>query len=139
MPTIDIPDKICPHCGGTSWRTEKYNTLKKGVVIRYRCSEEHRERERRYYQSHKEEVKIYNSERIRDGYNKTPKMREYYKLFSKKQRDELSDNHIKKIIAYGMRRTDKISIRQNELPEELILMKRKQLLLKRQIKAQCVK
>ena len=22
MPTIDIPDKICPHCGGTSWKIE---------------------------------------------------------------------------------------------------------------------
>lgn len=133
MPTIDIPDKICPHCGGTSWRTEKYNTLKKGVVIRYRCAEEHKERSKRYYNSHIDDIRIYSSERIHDGINKTPKMREYYKNRSRQEIQNLSDNYVRKMIVHGMKRSDGICIKQKELSPELVFMKKQQLLLKRQV------
>lgn len=133
MATVEIPDKICPHCGGSSWRTEKYNTLKKGVVIRYRCAQEHRERTKRYYNSHIDDIKIYSSERIHDGINKTPKMREYYRKRSKQEIQTLSDNYVKKMIAHGIKRSDGICVKQKELSSELVLMKRQELSLKRQI------
>lgn len=53
MPTIDIPDKICPHCGGTKWyvhgnrywcsvrRNDKYN-----VRYKNRDKELHNEKRR---------------------------------------------------------------------------------------------
>lgn len=134
MPTINIPDRICFHCGGTSWRTEKYNTLKKGVVIRYRCAEEHKERSKRYYNSHIDDIRIYSSERIHDGINKTPKMREYYKKRSKQEIQNLSDNYVRKMIAHGIKKSDGVCIKQKELPSELVLIKKQQLLLTRQIK-----
>jgi len=134
MPTIDIPDKICLCCGGIRWRIEKYNTLKKGVVTRYRCAKEHAERTKKYYYSHLNEVRQYTSMRISEGINKTPEKRQYYKDRSRKETQDLSDNYVRKMIAHRMRKSNDISLEQKELSSDLISIKRKQLLLTRQIK-----
>lgn len=134
MPTIDIPDKICSHCGGTKWRIEQYKTLKKGVVKRYRCAKEHSERTKKWYNSHLDHVKEYSAKVITKGINKTPEKREYYRNYSKKQTDELSENYVRKMLAYRLRKSKGISLEQKEIPSELISTKQKQLLLTRQIR-----
>ena len=40
MPTIDIPDKICPHCNGTKW---DISIRKESNTLRYRCTRKVRE------------------------------------------------------------------------------------------------
>jgi hypothetical protein len=133
MPTIDIPDKICSHCGGIRWRIEKYTTLKKGVVTRYRCSVEHSERTKRYYNLHIDVCRERN--RIKQlELNKTPKMRNYHKLRTKHAVDNLTDNYVRKVIYLSMNRLDNGDIKYKEIPKELVEIKRKQLLLTRQIK-----
>lgn len=40
---LDIPDKICPHCGGTKWRAEKYPCSTNPNAFRYRCVKQQNE------------------------------------------------------------------------------------------------
>lgn len=76
MPTVDIPDKICPHCGGTRWEV---TVRKPSNTFRYRCKKQRteylnvlhkkwraegrvnyltkvREKNRRYYERNKEKI-----------------------------------------------------------------------------------
>lgn len=135
MPTIDIPDKICPHCGGIRWKSE-YKTLAKGdKVLIYRCSVRATERNKRWKLKHPEAVREHNitscRKRRANGYFKTPKEKERSRLISKKQRDTLADNYVYKQIFSDP--NIKI-VSRADIPQEMIEIKRKQLLLTRQIK-----
>lgn len=52
MPTIDIPDKICPHCGGIRWKVTNHKKSKDG--LRYTCNIRANETYRRYNKKLKE-------------------------------------------------------------------------------------
>jgi hypothetical protein len=56
MPTIDIPDKICPHCGGTRWVTyQRTKTLASGdkkTYTFYSCSKKGYENGKRWRKTH---------------------------------------------------------------------------------------
>lgn len=135
MPTVEIPDKICPHCGGIKWRIE-YKTLVAGNKVEvYRCAIRAIERSNRWKSKHPENVREHNiksCKRRRDkGYFKTTKERERSRIISKKERDILANNYVHRRIysdpeMKGIDRTD--------IPQELLETKRKQLLLTRQIK-----
>lgn len=52
MATIDIPDKICPHCGGIRWVEMKYKrkrTTKVGVY--YHCAKKLNENTKKYHKT----------------------------------------------------------------------------------------
>lgn len=166
MPTIDIPDKICPHCDGTRWVTyQRTKTLASGEKKTYtfhKCAkknieagnkwrkthiEHHRktareyvkarrkidvkfadkEREKRriYSKMHKEERKLYRKKWAKVNVERD---RAYYRKSAKKQSANLTDYYVCRRVI------DRDKLLKNDIPQELIEIKRKQLLLTRQIK-----
>ena len=147
MATIDIPDKICSHCGGTKWKSEnrkkptKANPEKR--IIRYRCAEKSAEREKRWRNNNLDKVQEYwrtfsrerNKEKTESGYWMTPKMREYYRIKAKRESDTLSSHFVRNLIVQvNNRAKSNIKLNSSDIPKELVEIKRKQLLLTRQIK-----
>lgn len=92
MPTIDIPDRVCPHCGGTKWRVEQ-EKRKYWVRTRYRCVKKIGEKHKRWSQANPEKVREYQIGRKKDW--KTPKYRNYARERSAKHSAELTDKYIK--------------------------------------------
>jgi len=125
MPTIDIPDKICPHCGGTKWKIE-YEQRPSYIRKRYRCSKKADERSKRWRLNNPEKYKEICKNKVvcftSDSYRKKQLEKYYY------NRDNLTDRHIKHLIAH------KNELSQSDIPQELIEIKRKELLLIRKIK-----
>lgn len=163
MPTIDIPDKICSHCGGTRWyydpkknkhicnkkREDQYNSWKSRNIEKFR------EKRRIYYHTKIDKVAYY--ERTRKIALANPKKQHEYKLkYSRSKKGKLkrkeyillhreqiilgkykakekakltlSDSYIKELIIQNT------NLLVRDVSQELIELKRKQLLLTRQIK-----
>ena len=139
MATIDIPDKICPHCGGTKWKTEyrkkptKANPDKK--VIRYRCAKKGDERNVRWKLNNPDRAREHSARHCKNrrakGYYKTPKEQERARLKAKRESDTLADNFIYRTILSS---SDMKDIKRPEIPQKLIDIKRKQLSLTRKLK-----
>jgi hypothetical protein len=156
MPTIDISDKICPHCGGTKWQV---NVSKDGYKRHY-CffkSAENRKRWRStdegkaytnsYYKTkagkkHKEKylkkestqkliANLAKAKYYRDMLKDPEKVRNKRNSSNKKLREKLTDGMVKH---YIIRSYKESGLSAFEIPQELIEIKRKQLLLTRQIK-----
>lgn len=165
MPTIDIPDKICPHCGGTRWFTKiDKHTNKNGVLVEYvshTCSVIKSEKDKKWASENPEkrkmilkrsrnkvkdteEYKIKNNERVKIWYklnkeqavqnSKNAKIRnpEKYRLLSlhrcRKDTITLHDNYVKALVCQNS------ELHFKDIPQKLIDIKRKQLLLTRQLK-----
>ena len=64
MPTINIPDKICTHCGGTKWyiETKRWKRTSGEIMTKpnYKCSLKRREWDRIYTERNKEVKKLNN-------------------------------------------------------------------------------
>lgn len=135
MATIEIPDKVCSHCGGTRWRTEYKKLAKGNRVLIYRCAVSAIERSNKWKRNNPENVREHNitscRKRRQNGYYKTPKERERSRLRSVREAAELCDNYIYKTIFAS---PDLKDISRSDIPKEVIEIKRKQLLLTRQIK-----
>lgn len=136
MATIDIPGKICSHCGGIRWRTE-YKRLTSDPnqkVLVYRCAVNAIERSNKWKLNHPEATREHNITSCRNrranGYYKTPKEKERNRLRSVKEAAELCDNYIYKTIFAC---PDLKDVSRSDIPKEVIEIKRKQLLLTRQI------
>lgn len=138
MPTIDIRDRICPHCGGIRWKVEQ-EKRKYGVITRYRCAKRAYERHKRWIDGNPEKVNEYDKKKIQTrkatGYYKTPKMREYARLKHKRESDTLSDNYVLRMLAAEPKGKNTPRLKRSEIPQRLIELKRKQLLLNRQLKS----
>ena len=135
MATIDIPDKICPHCGGIRW-TSEYKTLASGEkVLRYRCSVSAIERSNKWKARNPEATREHNitscRKRRANGYYKTPKEQERSRLRAKKERDALNNNYVHRRILSD---PEMKGIDRSAIPQWLIETKRKQLSLIREIK-----
>ena len=52
MAIVDIPARVCPHCGGTRWSVEPKNT----GFVRYRCPVLAQERRKRWKAKNPERV-----------------------------------------------------------------------------------
>ena len=123
MPTIDIPDKICSHCGGTGWKIE-YEKRPYWIRTRYRCVKQAQERRDRWKLNNPERAKELdkNRDRKNDSYRKY-QLKRYHR-----DKDNLTDRYIKHLIAHQN------ELSQSDIPKELIELKRKQLLLIKQTK-----
>jgi hypothetical protein len=190
MPTVIIPDKICPHCGGNKWffrittkKDKKYNSYECYIksyerkkkwqqdnIVKY--LEAHRKRRKEFRELNplvprskmsKEEIRIKNLNYQKEKYKSNPKFKEQVKERAKKYELSLTTeqrklryrkNYYKDIEKSRERhRLCALKIRENlnesyvkfliiqftglsvkDLPQELIELKRKQLLLTRQIK-----
>jgi hypothetical protein len=151
MPTIDIPDKICPHCGGIRW----YQRMRNGYIInscnnkrieatkRYEKNHPEKKTERRhkYYLNHKEKElsrsikwQKENPEKykpVREKANlkfrNSEKGKSYIIKRDKSYRDSITDSYIKRLAIQNS------NLSYSDIPQPLIELKRKQLKLKRQI------
>jgi len=159
MPTINIPDKICPHCGDTRW----YYLAKRNIYTCRKLIDERnnkwiksnidhfREKKREYY--HTKVDKAENYRKARERFLKDPdKVRKYERIEKVKEkrkqyrilnaekvrkwtkehktrgRKTLSNLYLKQII---IQHTDLVF---KDVPQDLVEMKRNQILLKRKIK-----
>jgi hypothetical protein len=147
MPTINIPDKICPHCGGIKWHI----AYRKYKNPQYTCFILLREREKKRYLANPEPYKqrakqatsrlwlIRDPEVLEKRYakqaewrkNNPDKVRAYKRKAEKKIRTSMNDEYIKRQIIQ-LDGFEHFSF--NNIPQKLIDLKRKQLLLTRQLK-----
>jgi len=138
MSIIDIPDKICPHCGGTRWSIRK-EKIKDEIKYRYRCpSQENESKKRRiekipnfYKDLYKRRGKELRNKYVSRGYFQSEKYKNRESKRVKKQRDNLTDTYIKSLILNDINR---LVINASEIPLNLVELKRKQIQLYRQLK-----
>lgn len=107
MPTIDIPDKICPHCGGTKW----YINSKTGQKACYKLIIDSN---KRYHKSEQGKIAL---ERARA-----------------KQRTNLTDDYIRQIIFASIYNTTGECIKRKSIPKEHIEKYREYIKFKRKNK-----
>jgi hypothetical protein len=147
MPTIEIPDRICPHCGGVKWHI----AYRKDKNPQYTCFVLLREKDRQRYlanpEPYKERAKqrtsrlwlIKDPEVINKIYatqrawrkNNPDKVKAYKKKAEKVIRDTMKDEYIKRQIIQ-LDGYEHLSFK--NVPQKLIDLKRKQLTLSRKIK-----
>lgn len=160
MPTVVIPERICSHCGGNRWYV-RYQKYKDSVYTIHQCSEEKKERDNLWALRNKEKRKLIckkskdkvkhtddykrknreramqwgklNPERVRENSRKA-KLRnpEKYRIFSKNKKQEyretLSEVYLKDLMCQNS------GLSQSDIPQELIELKRKQILLIRELR-----
>ena len=137
MPIIIIPDKICPHCGGNRYKIEKEKKPSKSkpdyTRTRYRCVVKSNERSYRWAANNPDRVKTYQKPKP-DGYYRTPKMKERYRLKSKRESDQVTDNFVKNILLGKSGSLARETLSFKDIPQKLVEIKRKSILLNRQLK-----
>jgi|APGre2960657404_1045060.scaffolds.fasta_scaffold55646_2 hypothetical protein len=139
MPTIDIPDKICPHCGGIRWNRPPSKN-------KYTCVVWLQEQHKSYYQKNadkvkartrRNEIKYYADpvmkQRLTARINKwrkehPDKVKKYKNKSDDRIRHSLADEYVKRLIV------QRTTLKYGDIGQELIEIKRKQLTLKRKIK-----
>jgi hypothetical protein len=158
MPTIDIPGKICSHCGGTKYYHRIYSKVSKVTGKQYECYEckncniksskkwALNNKNRLDEIKKKSYLKYRNTEsrkeknrkiakKYRDSVKHTLEYKERVKRYSIKSfqilKNSLSDRYIKDKLIYE---SNQKVLDRKDVPQELIELKRKQLLLIRQIK-----
>ena len=113
MPTVVIPDKICPHCEGTEW----FQSYKNNGDIKYVCKQRQRENKKKYKKT--EKGKINN--------------RKYHSKKYKTDSEKLNDAYIKNTIHALFRcRKDKISYK--DISPEMITVYRNLIIVNRKNK-----
>jgi len=105
MPTIEIPDRICPHCGGIRWYVHPKQTT---------CYNKILESNRRY---HKTEAGKIALEKARAN-----------------ERDKITDNYLRQLIYAAVYNTTAECISREDIPQEHIEKYRKNIEFKRQNK-----
>jgi len=146
MPTIDIPDKICPHCGGTRWNKRKNKKSKDG--IRYECivkinetflkwhhkkmespefREMRKERQKNWENNNKDKVKA-NQRRYRESENGKIVVKQKDKNAYKKRVDTLSHLYIKKLLKY------QYNVQKEDISDDMMNKYKTYLLAFRQLK-----
>ncbi len=155
MPTIEIPDKICPHCGGNKWITKKSKNGKYRVTscflkayeygVAYKATEHGRQIVNNYAKTEaakkhkkkylsKEPAKLLRAASLKKStakykVNNPEKIKELKKRYSKKSRERLINSIVKSYLA-----NNNSGLKYSDIPQELIELKRKQLLLTRTIR-----
>ena len=169
MPTIDIPEKICSHCGGTKWilrtsgkidcclhvrrdaQKRHYDKVKNTDEFKkkqnmYSLNRYHRcktdasfvekrksyrkpETSKKSYQKNKQSILLKQKE-----YQGRLSVREKIRDNSKKRCENLTDGYIIYTLTSNLKRAERINITTKYIPQDLIELKRKQLLLIRKIK-----
>lgn len=95
MPTVIIPDKVCPHCGGTKWRQSSFKSRSKykdkdKIFIRYMCYVKVTEGINRWKTNNPERVKaIKKTHRNKDPERTKQLDSSYKRTYYKKYTDKL--------------------------------------------------
>lgn len=136
MATLIISDKICSHCGGNKWiieyrkRPTKANPDNK--TLRYRCSVKSDERSKRWKFNNPDKVKKYVQLPKPEGYWRTPKMKEHFRLKAKRESEQLTDSFVKNILLGKSGSLSRRTLSFKDIPQELVEIKRQSILLTRQ-------
>lgn len=166
MPTIDIPEKICKHCGGIRWSVHKHKDWRteklKGIIVYYTdytcasvgetgCAtikrlkynplhprvkipeEVKRKKANEYHKANKHKWESQSKEALTKRayikYHTDPEKKEKQLIRQRKYENNiiknLDDTYIKKQC------TLRNNLKSSDIPQELIELKRKQLLLSR--------
>lgn len=162
MAVIDIPDKICSHCGGNKWRVQiqgkytsyfcylkeaeyrkiyrKTNSFKinEDLKSRYKKSERYilsQERKAAYLNTINKVCKECNKVTSIDKFKKLSKYSSdavcnscKNKKLRIKQQNELRDCYVKRCIKQNLH------LNNSDIPQDLVELKRKQLILIRQLR-----
>jgi hypothetical protein len=155
MPTIDIPGKICPHCGGTKWcmkkakngnlhvstcfykmaeRRKAWRATAKGKeftnnYFKTPAGIKHREKYNKKESTKKLRAQLAINKYHRDKIKDIEKVKERKRVSNRKSIQKLTNSVVKKYIA-----REYTPIEYSDVPQDLIELKRKQLILTRQIK-----
>jgi ribosomal protein S27AE len=139
MPTIDIPNKICSHCGGTKWYFrssnpnffECFDKRKEKAKIMYEKNKNNPEfvekRKNWMYnwrQSNKEHVKKY-----KNSYDKTEKGKEGKKRRYQYAISEMRDGYLRSLL----RANQPVQLLKDDFSEEDYILQKKLLTLKRKL------
>ncbi len=144
MPTIEIPDKICPHCNGTKWyyhekkntyycrnkQKEEFKTYAntpegkaklKASRDKYRLKNKEKEKHyyKDYYEKNKEKYKI-----VCNKYHKTEKGKEALRRAKNKQSENLTDYYIVNNYYVNLYVSEGIKINRKDVTQELIDLQR---------------
>lgn len=157
MPNVNIPGKVCSHCNNTEWYEYKIK-VKGEIITRWTCAIKRREKNERFKKDnpeklieyrrrnylihgkkYQEKFKEYRANYYQDNKEKTlenlrkwkknnpERFKELIKRKDKRAIDNLSDRYLKSNLSnYSL-------LHYYEIPQDLIELKRKQLLLYRQI------
>lgn len=153
MPTIEIPDKICPHCNGTEWYYHKkqntyycrnkqkekqkiYANTPEGKAklkaskdkYRLKSKEKINHYYKDYYEKNKEKYKI-----VCDKYHKTEKGKEALRRAKNKQSENLTDYYIVNNYYINLYVSEGIKINRKDVTQELIELQRNKIKLERQL------
>lgn len=119
MPTIDIPDKICPHCNGTLW----YYTS--SAPNSYQCSSKRKTWMKNWRSNNSEHVRKYKL-----NYDKTEKGKAAKKRRSAYAINELRDYYVRAVVSAN----PILKLSKEDIPQKLIDIEKKNLALKRELK-----
>ena len=135
MATVIIPNKICSHGGGNRYIIEKVKRPSKSnpdyIRIRYRCVVKSNERSSRWAANNPDKVKKYQKPKP-EGYWRTPKMREHFRLKAKRESEQLTDSFVKNILLGKSGSLSRRTLSFKDIPQELVEIKRQSILLTRQ-------
>lgn len=141
MPIIDIPNRVCPHCGGTEWYPyhRYYESGAEGTG--YKCAKKVREstykntperlseNHKRWYHKNRKRVIARTSANRR-----TKRGKEIYKKSYEKSRDNLSPSYLRECFISNFR-SHGFLIPARNITDEQIEMYRQSLLTQRKLKA----
>jgi len=155
MPTIDIPDKICPHCGGTRWTV---TVLKSNGYVSHVCFYRLAENRKKWRATEKGKeltlmyAKTDSRKRILEKYNAKQSSKDLKAKLARNKyhRDKLNDpeklkacknktynKSVIKLADWIIRKylvQYETCLKVSDIPQWLTELKRKELLLTRQIK-----
>ena len=147
MPTVNIPDKICPHCGGTKWyfyagyprtcfnklseRQKAWRATDKGKEFtnsyyKTEAGKKHRDKYLNKESTMKLRAELARQKYYRDKAINPDKVRASRKVKAAKERSKLTDSVVKRYAA-----RDYNGISYSEVTPELIELTRTNILLKR--------
>jgi len=127
MPIINIPEKVCLHCGGTEWYARKvFRKKTQSEGYRYVCNLKKTEIIKEWVKKNPEKY-AKGRKKVRLDIN----YKEKSSVYQKTNVQTLSDRYIVSTIITAAKARGVLY--KKDIPQDLIDMKRTQLLLKRQI------
>lgn len=140
MPTIEIPDKICSHCGGNIWflsnSDKRYRCINRIKDYKKIWTKNNRDKCKQHKKTYKDKFgnshiyQLNKASYIKWIKEHPEKYREYQRKIYQKHINNLSDGYLKDLISLNGRS----GIKPQDVPQELVELKRKQLILTRIIR-----
>lgn len=126
MARVTIPDRVCPHCGGTEW----YSSTNKNGYTGYSCIKKKRENAIKWLSIPENRARFIG---LVSKYNKTTKGKRMRAKYTKKRIENLTDSYIIEAIT-AMAYYEKVKLDRKSITKEQIERYRQSILAQRQLK-----